>query len=98
MLFTTKGKFMIAAVAAGVMATSAQAQTRTETHQGTGRSDAEAIANAKRGAQNMVNRINAQTIQAYHTITGYGSESCEPPSVGQVRTCYVDVTIRQSQK
>ncbi len=93
-------KTAFAAVALALLATAtpALAQQRTESHQGTGRSDAEAIAMAKRGAQNMVNRINSQTIRAFHSITGYGDPSCEPPRYGEVRTCYVDVYINESRK
>jgi hypothetical protein len=72
---------------------SAAAQDRVFTSQGTAKSDAEAVAIAKRSAQDMVARINSQTIASYDNITGYGSAECEPREYLRVRTCYVDVYI-----
>ncbi|WP_374527096.1 hypothetical protein [Novosphingobium sp.] len=86
------------ACAAVAFAIPAAALAWTSTAQGTGRSDAEAIAQAKRSAQDMVNNINNRTIRAYHTITGYGDPSCEPADYGRVRTCWVDVYITETSK
>ena len=77
---------------------SAVAQERIFNSQGTANSDAEAIAIAKRSAQEMVFRINSQTIGSYDTITGYGTPDCEPRDYGRVRTCYLDVYITSRPK
>lgn len=91
MKFSTVRVF--AGLAALSVSVSAVAQERIFTSQGTANSDAEAIAIAKRSAQDMVARINSQTIASYDSITGYGTPDCEPRDYGRVRTCYVDVYI-----
>jgi hypothetical protein len=77
-------------VALGLMAAGA-ASAEITTLQGEGSNDVAACTAAKQSGQEMLRRINAQTIQDKYEVDSYSQCACEPPLPSGARWCSVDM-------
>ena len=62
-----------------------------QTLQGEGQNDVAACTAAKYSGQEMLRRINSQTIEAKYDVQSYGQCQCEPPLPSGKRWCSIDM-------